>query len=107
MIMVLSNYWQISLSMAIHLTCFICLCLAIASALYKNRKKEKLKLSKKNENNEKVEQLLDQEKMGRHWTEYKKTVNELQVGVRQKVWLFQFIVTLLCMVIIYPTEFIY
>lgn len=34
MIMVLSNYWQISLSMAIHLTCFISLCLLIASKLY-------------------------------------------------------------------------
>jgi len=34
MIMVLSNYWQISLSMAIHLTCFISLCLVIASKLY-------------------------------------------------------------------------
>lgn len=26
---------------------------------------------------------------------------------RQKVWLFQFLVTLLCMVVIYPTEFIW
>ena len=34
MIMVLSNYWQISLSMAIHLTCFIGLCIIIASKLY-------------------------------------------------------------------------
>ena len=34
MIMILSNYWQISLSMAVHLTCFICLCLMIASRLY-------------------------------------------------------------------------
>ena len=47
MIMVLSNYWQISLSMAIHLTCFISLCLVIASKLYQNRKKDKKKLKTK------------------------------------------------------------
>ena len=48
-IMVLSNYWQISLSMAVHLTCFIGLCLIIASQLYANRTFEKMKLSSKNE----------------------------------------------------------
>lgn len=47
------------------------------------------------------------EECGNRWTEYKKRVNLLQVGIRQKVWLFQFIFTLLCMVAIYPTEFIY
>lgn len=57
MIMVLSNYWQISLSMAIHLTCFILLCLIVASALYKNRKKEKMKLTAK-ENKVRVTKLL-------------------------------------------------
>jgi low affinity Fe/Cu permease len=41
MIMVLSNYWQISVAMAIHLTCFICLCLVISSQLYKRRKLDK------------------------------------------------------------------
>jgi len=81
MIMVLSNYWQISLSMAIHLTCFILLCLIIASALYKNRKLEKKKLSGK-ENKVRVVKMLSQDHMGRHWTEYKKTVNSLQVNLR-------------------------
>jgi hypothetical protein len=104
--MVLSNYWQISLSMAIHLTCFILLCLIVASALYKNRKKEKMKLTAK-ENKVRVTKMLTQEAMGKHWTEYKRTVNLLQVNLRQKIWLFQFIITLLCMVIIYPTEFIW
>ena len=48
LIMVLSNFWQISLSMAIHLACFIGLCLIIASRLYKNRKGEKNTLNNKN-----------------------------------------------------------
>jgi hypothetical protein len=60
MIMILSNYWQISLSMAIHLTCFILLCLIIASALYKNRKDEKKKLSGK-ENKVRVIKKLSQD----------------------------------------------
>jgi hypothetical protein len=47
MIMILSNYWQISLSMAVHLTCFIGLCLIIASKLYKNRKMDKNKIKPK------------------------------------------------------------
>lgn len=51
MIMVLSNYWQISLSMAIHLTCFIGLCLVIASKLYQYRKDQKKTLNTKNEGN--------------------------------------------------------
>jgi|LauGreDrversion4_2_1035121.scaffolds.fasta_scaffold12084_10 hypothetical protein len=45
MIMILATQWQISLSMAIHLTCFIGLCLQIASRLYKNRRAEKKSLS--------------------------------------------------------------
>jgi hypothetical protein len=57
MIMVLSNYWQISLSMAIHLTCFILLCLIVASALYKNRKKEKAKLTGKENKVKVIKQL--------------------------------------------------
>lgn len=40
-IMVLSNYWQISLAMAFYLTCFIGLCITIASKLYHNRQIEK------------------------------------------------------------------
>jgi hypothetical protein len=74
--------------------------------LKRNRKHEKKKLSGK-ENKVRVVKQLSQDQMGRHWTEYKKTVNGLQVNLRQKIWLFQFIFTLLCMVIIYPTEFIW
>jgi hypothetical protein len=48
MIMILATQWQISLSMATHLTCFIGLCLQIASSLYQNRKEEKKKLKNKN-----------------------------------------------------------
>ncbi|TNV88031.1 hypothetical protein FGO68_gene5171 [Halteria grandinella] len=108
MIMVLSNYWQISLSMAIHLTCFIGLCLLIASSLYANRKKDKKELdNKKDEEGKKRKSLMTVYQCGEHWTEYKKKVNLIQVAIRQKVWLFQFIFTLLCMVAIYPTEFIY
>jgi len=77
MIMVLSNYWQISLSMAIHLTCFISLCQLIASALYSNRKTEKKSLSNKNENNERVTKQLTEIEVGYHWTNYKKVVNAL------------------------------
>ena len=93
MIMVLSNYWQISLSMAIHLTCFISLCLVIASKLYQNRKKDKKKLkTKQKESN--FDQTRSQnlklinfhvrttEDCGDHWTAYKKEVNYLQVDVR-------------------------
>ena len=42
-----------------------------------------------------------------HWTSYKQKVNEMQIKLRARVWLFQFIFTLLCMVVIYPTEFIH
>ena len=105
--MILSNYWQISLSMAIHLTCFISLCQMIASALYSNRKSEKKNLSNRNENNERVTKQLTEIEVGFHWTNYKKIVNALQIKLRSRVWLFQFIFTLLCMVVIYPTEFIF
>lgn len=107
MIMVLSNYWQISLSMAIHLTCFIGLCLVIASKLYHNRKAEKKKLNDKDETGKHYVRFMTIEECGNHWTQYKRTVNVLQVVLRQRVWLFQFLVTLGCMVIIYPTEFIW
>ncbi len=40
-IMMLATHWQISLSMAIHLTCFLGLCLEIAQKLHENREKEK------------------------------------------------------------------
>lgn len=127
--MVLSNYWQISLSMAVHLTCFIGLCLLIASKLYKNRKQDKKKLKRHNKEEDAAQKkkklpenvasqvnenlklkgfhVRTTEECGDHWTNYKRDVNKLQVDVRQQVWLFQFVLTLLCMVIIYPTEFIY
>ena len=78
MIMILSNYWQISLSMAIHLTCFIGLCLLIASKLYSNRKKEKKILdSQRDDQGKKKSVISTVEECGKHWTEYKKTVNLL------------------------------
>ena len=58
MIMILATTWQISLSMAIHLTCFIGLCLQIASRLYKNRKAEKKVLSSRNESQEKYRRSM-------------------------------------------------
>ena len=90
MIMVLSNYWQISLSMAVHLTCFIGLCLIVASKLYKNRKqdKKKLKTNQKEvvKNSEHVKyanfRFRTTEECGDHWTAYKRDVNVLQVDVR-------------------------
>jgi hypothetical protein len=95
--MVLSNYWQISLSMAIHLTCFIGLCLLIASKLYKNRKFDKKKLKKHQykegaggkaqpeSENLKLRgfHVRTTEECGDHWTNYKRDVNKLQVDVRQ------------------------
>ena len=53
MIMILATHWQISLSMAINLTCFVGLCLRVASKLYTNRKKEKRHLRRKAKNGEK------------------------------------------------------
>lgn len=64
MIMILATSWQISLSMAIHLTCFIGLCLQIASRLYKNREKEKKALSSNSENGEKYKRKLTIEECG-------------------------------------------
>lgn len=75
--MVLSFYWQISLSMAIHLTCFISLCLAIASKLYRNRKVEKSKLNNKDSEGNRHAKIITIEQCGNHWTEYKRTVNLL------------------------------
>lgn len=46
-IMVLSNLWQISLSMALNLGWFIGLFLIIASKLYDNRQREKKKYAGK------------------------------------------------------------
>lgn len=40
-IMILSNYWQISLAMFLFYVCFISLCYGISSTLYENRGKEK------------------------------------------------------------------
>ena len=76
MIMVLSNYWQISLSMATHLTCFIGLCLVTASKLYQNREKEKKILNNKNKDGTRYAKILTVEECGGHWTKYKRTVNE-------------------------------
>ena len=74
--MVLSNYWQISLSMAIHLTCFIGLCLVIASKLYQNRKREKKVLNNKNPDGTRFAKQLIIEDCTMHWTKYKRVVNE-------------------------------
>lgn len=41
------------------------------------------------------------------WNEYKKEVNEYQVNIRSNIWFFQFVITLLCIALIYPSEFIY
>jgi hypothetical protein len=80
----------------------------IASRLYLNRKKEKKELhSQRDESGKKKAAMMTIEECGNRWTDYKKKVNLLQVEIRQRVWLFQFIITLLCMVAIYPTEFIY
>ncbi len=75
MIMVLATSWQISLSMAIHLTCFIGLCLQIASRLYKNRKGEKKALSSRNDKGEKYRRNLTVEECEDHWNKYKRVVN--------------------------------
>jgi hypothetical protein len=56
MIMILATHWQISLSMAIHLTCFVGLCLRVATKLYQNRKKMKKSLSKKAKKGEKYQE---------------------------------------------------
>ena len=80
MIMVLSNYWQISLSMLIHLTVFIGLCLVISNKLYQNRKREKIMYKGKG--------TLTVEEVGEHWTKYKRVVNEHQVRLRQRAWFF-------------------
>jgi uncharacterized membrane protein len=93
----------------------------IASALYTNRKHDKKILNVKKHGDKKADEQDkkkdDQKKDGRahktgmeistHWTSYKQKVNEMQIKLRARVWLFQFIFTLLCMVVIYPTEFIY
>lgn len=77
MIMILATQWQISLSMAIHLTCFIGLCLQIASRLYKNRKGEKKALKNRNGKNEgeKYKRHLTIEECEEHWIKYKRVVN--------------------------------
>jgi len=67
MIMILSNYWQISFSMAIHLSVFIGLCLVISSKLYNFRKDEKVKYKGKTR--------LTVEEVGKYWTKYKNDVN--------------------------------
>jgi hypothetical protein len=42
-----------------------------------------------------------------HWQNYKRVVNKDQVQLRKKVWFFQFVITLLCIALIYPSEFIF
>lgn len=97
-IMVLSNLWQISLAMAIMLGWFVCLFLIIASKLYDNRVREKKKYQGKT--------ALTMEEVGIFWTSYKREVNEIQVHMREKVWFIQFLITLICIGLIYPTEFL-
>jgi hypothetical protein len=76
MIMILATTWQISLSMAIHLTCFIGLCLQIASRLYRNRKGEKKILINKNgSEDDKYRRNLTLEECELHWKKYKRVVN--------------------------------
>jgi hypothetical protein len=94
--------------MAVHLTCFIGMCLQIASRLYRIRKAEKRSLSSKAvSKGGKYRQHLRIDECEAVWSEYKRVVNKDQVRVRQKVWFFQFVVTLLCIALIYPSEFIY
>lgn len=40
------------------------------------------------------------------WTSYKKEVNEIQVNIRENVWFAQFTITILCIGLIYPTEYL-
>jgi hypothetical protein len=93
--------------MTIHLTCFIGLCLQIASILYKNRKLEKKALSSKNPKGSKYKRKHTIEECGYLWSKYKGVVNQHQVKIRQKVWFLQFVVTLLCIALIYPSEFLF
>lgn len=67
--MILATYWQISLSMAFYLTCFIILCLSISSGLYENRRKEKKKYEGKS--------TLTMEEVGLYWKKYKFDVNKI------------------------------
>jgi hypothetical protein len=88
MIMILATHWQISLSMAINLTCFVGLCLRVASKLYTNRKKEKKQLRRKAKNGEKYQEKMTLEDCAGVWNDYKKEVNVYQVNVRSNIWFF-------------------
>lgn len=109
MIMILATQWQISLSMAVHLTCFIGLCLQIANILYKHRKidKSKLKNNRQGDGKDKYKKSLTIDECEQLWEDYKRSVNRQQVKIRQRVWFLQFVVTLLCIALIYPSEFIF
>lgn len=93
--------------MTIHLTCFVGLVLQISSVLYKNRKLEKKALSSKSPKGSKYKRIHTIEECGAIWSKYKAGVNKHQVKIRQKVWFLQFVVTLLCIALIYPSEFLF
>ncbi len=83
-IMILATHWQISLSMAIHLTCFLGLCLQIAQKLYQNREREKEALKSRNVDvdHNKYRRNLTIEECQLKWDEYKIKVNKYQVKIR-------------------------
>lgn len=68
LIMLLANYWQISLAMLLNLSCFIILVLIISSRLYDIRRLEKKVYKGKT--------VLKMEEVGDWWKRYKSTVNE-------------------------------
>ncbi len=47
------------------------------------------------------------EEISDYWKKYKKEINEKQIQLRENIWYCQFIFTILCICLIYPTEFLY
>ena len=39
------------------------------------------------------------------WKKYKKAIIETQIDIRERFWYYQFIGTVLCIALIYPSEF--
>lgn len=99
LIIILAEYWQISFAMLFNIACFVSLCLALSVKLYNMRKQERQLYKGK--------AFLTMEDVGHFWKKYKRLVNQTQVKIREKIWFVQFIFVILCVAIIYPTEFLY
>lgn len=97
--MLLAEYWQISFAMLFNMACFVGLCLILSIKLYNIRKQERQLYKGK--------AFLTMQDVGHFWKKYKKTINETQVKMRENIWFTQFIFVILCLAVIYPTEFIY